>query len=266
VAELAEKHGIPLLQPPSAKDEALMAHLRELDADVFLVVAYGELLLQEFLDLPRIDCLNVHPSLLPRHRGASPIPAAILAGDRITGTSIQRVVKKLDAGDVLVQKRLEIRPGETAGELAQRLVELSADAALEALDKVARGELDYTPQDPEQATFCKKLTKDMGNMDWARPTDELERHVRAMNPWPLARTTLPNGKGLGVRRARIAEGDPTDAAPGTLLAAAGSFLVRCGDGMLELLEVQADGKRPMDGADFLRGARLEAGHLLGASE
>ncbi len=265
VAELAREEGLELLQPASVKDEGLMRHLAEFEADVFLVVAYGELLRQEFLDLPRIDCLNVHPSLLPRHRGASPIPAAILAGDRETGVSIQRVVLKLDAGDVLVQKRTEILPDETAGELAERLMVLSGEAVIEALEKVERGELDYTPQDPEGVTICRKLKKETGNVDWSLSAAELIRHVRAMNPWPLARTTLPGGKGLAVHRARAAEEAGPGMEPGALVVATDRCVVSTGSGTIELLEVQADGKRPMTGAEFLRGARLEAGDLLGAA-
>ena len=265
VAELAREAGIEVLQPESVRDEDFLTRLRARGADVFLVVAYGELLRQEFLDIPKIDCLNVHPSLLPRHRGASPIPAAILAGDRETGVSIQRVVLKLDAGDVLVQARTEIRPGETAGDLGGRLMELSADVTLEALDMVARNELHYTPQDPERVTFCRKLTKETGYIDWHRSAAELERHVLGMNPWPLARTMLPGGKkGLNVHRARARTDVDSDAAPGTILATDGELLVRSGGGALELVEVQADGKRAMVAGEFLRGARVAVGEMFEA--
>jgi methionyl-tRNA formyltransferase len=262
VAELAREHGFPLEQPESVRDEELLVRLRAIDADIFLVVSYGELLRQEFLDIPRIDCLNVHPSLLPRHRGASPIPAAILAGDRETGVTIQKVVLKLDAGDVLVQQTCEIRPGETTGELTERLLTISADAVIEALEKVERGELETTPQDPERVTLCRKLTKETGLIDWERTAEELERHVCAMNPWPLARTALPDGMGLAVRRAKIVE-NPANTPGGRILSAKDRFLVSCGEGALELTEVQAAGKRAMEGEAFLRGARLEEGGLLG---
>ncbi|MEW6071351.1 MAG: methionyl-tRNA formyltransferase [Planctomycetota bacterium] len=264
VAALARAEGIDVCEPVSVRDEAVLARLRALAADVFLVVAYGELLRPEFLALPRIECLNVHPSLLPRHRGASPIPAAILAGDGETGVSILRVVRQLDAGDVLVQKTTAIQPGETAGELAGRLAELAGDVALEALAKVDRGELDWTPQDPARATLCRKLTKEAGRIDWSLAAVGLDRHVRAMNPWPLARTTLPAGTGLAVHRARpLAAPPPLGAPPGTILEAAGRLVVACGAGQLELLLVQADGKRPLGAAEFLRGARLATGERLG---
>jgi methionyl-tRNA formyltransferase len=265
VALIARHEGIELHQPPSAKDTALVERLRALQADLFLVVSYGELLREEFLALPREVCLNVHPSLLPRHRGATPIPAAILAGDEETGVSIQKMVLELDAGDVLVQKRARVLPGETAGELAQRLAELSGEACLEALEQVAAGTAVYRPQDPAQVTVCKRLKKEHGLIDWSHSALELERHVRAMNPWPMARTELPGSGPLNVCRAALA-GDPAAgrvAKPGELLQARERFLVACGEGALELLEVQAAGKRPVEGVAFLRGARLEQGLVLG---
>jgi methionyl-tRNA formyltransferase len=265
IALLARAEGIALHQPPSAKDPELVERLRSLEADLFLVVSYGELLREEFLALPRELCLNVHPSLLPRHRGATPIPAAILAGDEQTGVSIQKMVLELDAGDVLVQKRARVLPGETAGELAARLAELSGEACLEALEQVEAGTAVFHPQDPEQVTFCKRLKKEHGAIDWSRSAVELERHVRAMNPWPMARTELSGSGTLGVCRAALTDDFAMQgaAAPGELLQARERFLVACGEGVLELLEVQAAGKRPVEAAAYLRGARLEEGLVLG---
>lgn len=262
VAELATDAGIPLLQPESVRDEPFLDELRAVEPDVFLVVSYGELLRQSFLDIPTTVSLNVHPSLLPRHRGATPIQAALLAGDRVTGVSIQKVVLELDAGDIVAARETEIQDGETAGELAERLAELSGPLCVEALAAVAADRAVYLPQDPERVTFCKRLTKDDGRIDWSRPAAELENHVRAMNPWPLARTARADGAPLSIHRARATE-RAGDGAPGTVtITAGGELLVTCGEGTLEVTVVQAAGKRAMPTADFLRGARLESGERL----
>lgn len=263
VAELAESAGLPLLRPESARSPEFLAELAALEPDLCLVASYGELLTQDFLDLPPRGTLNVHGSLLPRHRGASPVQAALLAGDPVTGVAIQRVVLALDAGDVLLTRELEIGAQETAGELFERLSQLGAEAAVEALDRVAAGEDAYTPQDPAGVTVCRKLKKADGAIDWARSAAELERFARAMNPWPAARTRLPDGRGLSVLRARL---DESSGAPGEVLEAGASFRVACGEGALELIEVQVEGKRALPAADFLRGARLEVGARLGANE
>lgn len=268
IALLAQRYGVELLQPPTVRDESVLERLRALEADVFLVVSYGELLRQEFIDLPKDVCLNVHPSLLPRHRGATPIPAAILAGDKETGTSLQKVVLALDAGDILLQKPLPILPGETAGELAGRLATLSGEMCVEALHLIESGEATYTPQDPKLVTECRKLSKDDGLIDWTRSAMELDRQIRALNPWPIARTSLPNKKSLAIWRAQVLPVAPSETAPvepGRVLKAKGRFIVGTGDGVLELLEVQAAGKRMLSAEEFLRGAQVQVDDLLGAS-
>jgi len=263
VAELAQVAGVPVLQPESVRDERFLEELSSIEADVFLVASYGELLRRSFLDLPREACLNVHPSLLPRHRGATPVQSAILAGDRVTGVTIQKVVLELDAGDVLCAAETEVRAGETAGELFDRLVQLSGPLAARALDRIASGEAVYTPQDPERVTHCKKLAKEDGRIDWARPAQEIDRHVRGMNPWPLAFTTLPGGDTLGVHRALTLPVPDPGAEPGTLLAAQDRLVVACAGSAVELLMVQPANRRAMAAADFLRGARLAVGAKLG---
>ncbi|NOT31304.1 MAG: methionyl-tRNA formyltransferase, partial [Planctomycetes bacterium] len=231
VAELARAEGIELLEPETVRDPAVLAHLGALAPDVFLVVSYGEILREEFLSLARIVALNVHPSLLPRHRGATPIPAALLAGDELTGVAIQKVAKELDSGDLLLSRATPIAPGETAGELLARLSEWSAELVLEALELVESGKARYQPQDSARATICKKLTKEHGRIDWTRPARELERRVRAMNPWPGATTRLASGAELLVWRALAtsAEGG-SNGAPGTILEAGPRWRVAAGDG------------------------------------
>jgi len=265
IAALARAHAIELLEPETVRDEAVLARLRALAADVYLVVSYGEILRPEFLALPKMVALNVHPSLLPRHRGATPIPAALLAGDEVTGVAIQKVARELDAGELLLVRETPIEPGETAGELAARLSTWSGELVLEALAEVESGRARYVAQDHARATYCKKLTKEDGRLDWTRPAVELERRVRAMNPWPGAHTTLPveaGGAGLLVWTARTHATAPA-ATPGTLLETGPRLLVATGAGALELLTVQALGKRPLPAPDFLRGARLAAGQRLG---
>ncbi|MEM7305248.1 MAG: methionyl-tRNA formyltransferase [Planctomycetota bacterium] len=264
VAEIARREEIELLQPDKATDPAFHARLRELEPDVFFVVSYGKILREDLLAIPRDVSLNVHPSLLPRHRGATPIQAALLSGDEVTGVTIQKMAQELDAGDVLLAVETPVEPHEHAGELAERLAVASAEASVAALDLVASGDAVYTPQDPERVTFCRKLEKEHGWIDWSLPAAELHRHVRGMTPWPGARTRLPGGAELAVTRA--APVDPGDARePGRVLEAERRFLVACGDGsVLELTEVKPAGKRAMAAADYLRGARLEAGVLLEA--
>lgn len=265
VAELARAEGIRLLQPKTARDPAFVEELSALEADVFLVASYGELLRDELLALARRVPLNVHPSLLPRHRGATPVPAALLAGDEVTGVAIQRMVRELDAGDLLLVREVAIRPGERAGELLARLAEVSAELVLEALDLVAAQKDTYLPQAEEGVTHCSRLTKADGVLDFTESALALERRVRAMHPWPLARTTLRAGRktrSLAVHRAALAPGFP-GAEPGTVLLADERLVVACGEGALELQEVQLEGKSILAARDFLRGARIEAGSRLG---
>lgn len=259
-AELARAAGVEVLQPDSVREPAFLQTLREVQAELFLVVSYGELLRQEFLDIPPKGCLNVHPSLLPRHRGATPVASAILSGDRVTGTSLQRVVLELDAGDVLAQRETPIEAGETAGELLMRLADLSGEMVLEALDQVAAGSAVYTPQDPALVTHCRKLEKADGWIDWTRPASELVNHVHGMNPWPSAQTTLPDGTEVRLHRARLAEGAGE---PGTILACKGQWTIACGQGALKVLELQVAGKRALPAADYLLGARWSPGQRLG---
>lgn len=254
VAALAKEHGIELLEPESVREPAVLERLRALAPDVFLVVSYGEILRDEFLAIPRLVSLNVHPSLLPRWRGATPVPATLLAGDALTGVAIQRVARELDAGDLLLVRETSVRELETAGELLTRLADWSGELVLEALALVESGRAVYTSQDHARATHCRKLTKESGRIDWTKSARELEHLVRAMNPWPGATTTLPDGTPLAVWRARALDSAPTT--PGTILESSKRLLVAAGTGALELCEVQQPGKRALSAADWLRGARL----------
>ena len=262
----AQDFGLQVRTPASLKDEMAQAEFAALGADVAVVAAYGLILPAPVLDAPRLGCLNIHASLLPRWRGAAPIQRAILAGDKVTGVAVQRIVLALDEGDVLLVRETPIGARETSGELFARLAELGGEAAVAALDQLAAGEAVFTPQPDEGVTYAKKLAKRDGRIDWSRTSAELDRFVRAMTPWPGARTGLPDGRELVVLEVNVVA--QADAAPlsGTLAAAGDALRVTTGDGALDLLRVQPQGKKPMEGRAFLRGARLEPGVRLGADD
>lgn len=270
LADFARARSIPVLQPATTKDAEFVERLRALTPDVLLVASYGEILRRDVLELAPHGALNVHASLLPRWRGASPIQAAILAGDAETGVSVQRMVLALDEGDVLIEKRTPIDAHENAGELLTRLSILGGEAAVEALDALASGRAHFTPQDPARATYARKIEKERGTIDWTRPAEELARHVRAFTPWPGARTRAPESgsrtrqgeQELTVLQARVVA-DATQAPPGTLLDPATAH-VATGAGALELQRVKPAGKGAMDARDWLRGARLPSGARFGA--
>ena len=262
LAQMADRAQVPVIQPETTRDPAFAHGLATFEPDVLAVASYGELLREDVLDLAPHGALNVHGSLLPRWRGASPIQAALLAGDEESGVSIQRMVLALDAGDILLERRVRIEPKETAGELFDRLSLLGADALIEALDQLAAGAASFRAQDEALITHCRKLKKAAGRLDWKQAAALLERQVRAMHPWPGAHTLLPDGRTLGVLEARIAQTAVGDAPPGSLLADPG-LLVPTGDGALELTRIKPAGKQAMDAAAFQRGARLEAGSTLG---
>lgn len=262
--EVAREHGIPVLQPVTTKTPELPRELAAFEPEALLVASYGEILREDVLELAPRGAFNVHASLLPRWRGASPVQSAILAGDVVTGITIQRMVRALDAGDVLLARETPIDPDETAGELTARLAELGGECAVLALDALASDTAELTPQDEVRVTLAKKLTKEDGVVDWSRSAADVARRVRAVTPWPGARTTLPGGRELALLRTRVASEGEREGAPGTLLEARGGFRVAAGDGALELLLVKPAGKAAMEGAAFLRGARLAPGEVLGA--
>ncbi|MEL6429752.1 MAG: methionyl-tRNA formyltransferase [Planctomycetota bacterium] len=262
LAQRADEAGVPVVQPASTKDPAFVETLGAFGADCLAVASYGEILRRDVLELCPHGALNVHASLLPRWRGASPIQRAIRAGDAVTGVSIQRMVLALDAGDVILSRETPIGPTETAADLFGRLSALGAEALLAALDALEDGTATFTPQDDERVTLAPKLTKADGVLDPTLPADELERHVRAMTTWPGARLALDDDRALVVLEADVVPGTE-GAAPGTLVDAE-RFVLATGDGTaLRLVRVKPAGKGAMDGAAFLRGARLQEGWRAG---
>jgi methionyl-tRNA formyltransferase len=260
VQATAEARGLPVRTPPSLKDPAEQAAFAALALDAAVVVAYGLILPQPILDAPRLGCLNIHASLLPRWRGAAPIQRALLAGDSETGISIMAMDAGLDTGPVLLTERLPIGPDNTAATLHDRLAALGARLVVEALEGLDAGRLQPVPQPAEGATYAAKLTREEGRLDWRRPAAALERQVRALTPWPGAWFEA-GGDRIKVLSAEIVESPgSSDAKPGRVLD--DRLNVACGDGTLRLAKVQRAGKAPMAAADFLRGFALPAGTLL----
>jgi methionyl-tRNA formyltransferase len=252
VAERARALGLPLAQPKGVRSGPFPERLAALAPDVAVVIAYGRILPPALLAIPKHGCVNVHASLLPRWRGAAPIQHAILAGDPVTGVCTQRMEEGLDTGPVYVCRETPVGPRETAGQLHDRLSALSALVAVETLEGLpARVPV---PQDPARATWAPLVSKDDGRIDWRRPAAELDRRVRAMTPWPGGFVAGPDGpvKLLEVRPA------PVEGPPGTVLSIR-PLVVAAGTGALELLTVQAPGRRAVTGAEFANGARLGPG-------
>ena len=259
---LAQEHDIAVEQPTSWKDGTALAAFEALQPDLAVVAAYGRLLPQAALDVPRFGCINVHASLLPRWRGADPISRAILAGDAETGITIMQMVLEMDAGAILHQHPLPIAADDTGGALEDKLAKLGGIALLEALSLWRRGELRAREQDETLVTTAPLVKKSDGRIDWSRPAVEIERSTRALDPWPCATTTRGETL-LRVFRAAVLDG-PTGA-PGTVLALEREGpVVATGVGALQLRDIQAAGKRRMNAADWARGARVEPGETLGS--
>lgn len=259
----AEALGLPVWQPRKVRKGDLAERVRQANVDVGVVVAYGRILPRAVLDAPRLGCVNVHASLLPRWRGASPIQHAILAGDAETGITLMQMDEGMDTGPMLSVRRTPIEPDETGGELFVRLAKLGADIVREDLPRVVAGELAPTPQ-PEGATMAPLLSKSDGAVVWTDTAQQVHDRVRAMSPWPGAYTTFEDGERLKIHRAHVVPG-ATDQPPGTVLAGEG-LRVACGEGVVELDEVQEAGRKRQDAATWLGGRgreRAAAGTRLG---
>ncbi|MBC7224705.1 MAG: methionyl-tRNA formyltransferase, partial [Anaerolineae bacterium] len=264
VKEVASSQGVPVFQPHALRgNEALLERLRGLAPQVVVVAAFGMLLPPVFLALPPKGCLNVHASLLPRHRGAAPVAGAILAGDRETGVTIMLMDEGLDTGPILSQVRCPIAEEDTTGSLTARLAELGRDLLLETLPRWVAGEITPRPQDEARATYAPALRKADAEMDWSKPAALLAREVRAFNPWPGS-YTFWQGRRIKVLRARAVEGAGEGDTPGKVIWVGSLPGVCTGDGVLLLEEVQPAGKPPMSGAAFCRGQRGLVGSVLGA--
>jgi len=241
--------GIPVLQPPRIKDPQAIEEVRRLTPDVIVVAAYGQILPREVLEIPRLACLNLHASLLPRWRGAAPIQAAIAAGDSETGITVMYMAEGLDTGDILLQRSVEILPNDTGGSLHDRLAQVAPEALLESLQLVAAANAPRIPQDNAFATYAPKLKREHGQIDWSESAEAIERKVRAYNPWPGAFMKV-DGQNLKVFSASVVD---LNGEPGEILRSDKDLIIATGNGALSLTEVQLEGKRRMIAAKFLRG-------------
>jgi methionyl-tRNA formyltransferase len=264
VKQGAVELGLPVLQPATLRDDAVVEQIRQLRPDVGVVAAYGEILRRVVLDIPPLGYLNLHPSLLPLYRGPTPVAAAILAGDDVTGVSIIKLVRAMDAGPVVAQATVPLARDARAGPLTDELFAIGSQVLVKVLPLYADGTLQPQGQDDGQATYCKLLSKDDGRVDWTQPALAIERAIRAFDPWPGAWTTWQNQQ-LKIGAARV-DADWTGVeAPGTVLDGSG-LRVATGSGALEIAQLQPAGKRMLLAGDWLRGQRTIVGQRLGDGE
>ena len=260
VKVLAQEHGVPVFQPQRLRRPEAVEELRQLEPELVVVVAYGQILPKEVLEIPKHGCINVHASLLPRYRGAAPINQAIIDGETETGITTMLMDEGLDTGDMLVKRALEIPPDETAGELHDRLAELGRETMVETLRQLCAGELKPQVQDDALSTYAPMLKKEDGRVDWTRSAGDLHNQVRGLSPWPGAFTSLGE-EVLKFAATRVVDGNGV---PGSVLAAdASGVVVACGEQALLLGALQLPGKRMLPAAEFVRGAKLEVGERLG---
>ncbi len=260
IKQLALARSLPIFQPPTLRAPEHIAQLRARAPDLIIVAAYGLILPRDVLAIPPRGCVNTHASLLPRHRGAAPIMAAILAGDAETGITLMQMDEGLDTGPILAQRAITIADDDTTGALTPKLANLAAELMIETLPRILVGEIAPQPQDHSRATMFKQIKKEEGLIDWTRSAIEIARRVRAFNPWPSA-YTFWNGAPLKILRAE-ASPRKTDAAPGRVIQSGKEIAVTTGDGVLVLREIQLAGKRAMKIEEFVRGQREFIGSVL----
>ena len=246
---------IPVLQPARIKDRQAIEEIRAVKPDVVVVMAYGQILPRDVLEIPKIACLNLHASLLPRWRGAAPIQAAIAAGDRETGITVMYMDERLDTGDILLQRAIDIVRADTGGSLHDRLAKVAPEALLESLELLAKRSAPRIPQGNALATYAPKLKREDGKVDWTGPADAIERKIRAFDPWPGAFMTIDAN---GTRNLKIFSATVVGlrGRPGEILKRENELVVAAGKGALSLREVQLEGKRRMSAGEFLRGHRV----------
>ena len=254
VKEVALAAGIPVYQPENFKEEETVQTLADLQPDIVAVVAYGRILPQSVLDIPKFGCINIHASLLPKYRGSAPYQWAVLDGLKETGVTAMYLVREMDAGDIIDVSKTEIGPDETAGELLDRLAVLGAELLVKTLDKIEKGEATATPQDPELVSYAPMLDKTMCPIDWTKTAQQVHDHVRGLHPWPVATANLA-GTNFKIHATATVEGSGE---PGKILGLTKTGLkVACGEGAVEVRMLQAEGGKRMSAPDYFRGHPLE---------
>lgn len=262
VKECAVAHGIEVFQPTKIRLEENVDYLRKYDADIFVVAAFGQILPQSILDMPKYGCINVHASLLPKYRGAAPIQWAVINGDPVTGVTIQQMDIGVDTGDIIVTRELAIAEDETGGGLFDKLAVIGAEACIEALTQIENGTATRTTQNHEEATHVSMISKEFGLIDWNKSAVEIERLIRGLNPWPSAYTKL-DGKTFKIWKAKVVSEEKEGETGCVIRVDKGAMEVQTGKGVLSLLEVQLEGKKRMEVDAFLRGYHVEQGVFLG---
>lgn len=262
VKEKALEYGIEVYQPRRVREPECIEYLKKYHADMIVVVAFGQILTKEILEMPKYGCVNVHASLLPKYRGAAPIQWAVINGERISGVTTMRMDEGIDTGDMIMKAEIELDEKETGGSLFGKLSSVGADLCVKTLEAIEKGTAVYTKQDHDQATHTRMIKKQFGLIDWNKPAKELECLIRGLNPWPSAYTFI-HGKSLKIWDADVSD-KQTEKAAGTVVEVAKNAIgVQTGDGVLFLREVQLEGKKRMSCDAFLRGYSVEMGTLLG---
>ena len=264
VKECALAHNIPVLQPRRIKTKEAMEELGKYPADIFVVAAFGQILSQEILDMPKYGCVNIHASLLPKYRGASPIQHVIIDGEKSTGITVMQMDAGLDTGDMLYKKEIEIADDDTYETLHDKLMVLGGEAITEALPLLEAGELVPKKQEDSESCYAPLIAKNMGKIDFDKSAAEIDRQIRGMTPWPSA-YTFYHGKQLKIWKAvPVKEREGEKGVPGQIMQAAKEFItVSAAEGCLNIYELQLEGKKRMNTHDFLLGVKLQSGELLG---
>ncbi len=258
VKEYALAHGIEVYQPKKIREQECVDYLAGFGADIFVVAAFGQILSQALLDMPKYGCINVHASLLPKYRGAAPIQWAVINGEQTTGVTIQQMDIGIDTGDIIAQEELTLAADETGGSLFDKLAAVGASLCVKAMEQIASGTATRTPQDESAATHTSMIRKDFGHIDWNKSAREIERLIRGLNPWPSAYTHL-DGKTLKIWKTTV-KGSESGEKPGCIVdVTKDAILVQTGEGVLQLDEIQLEGKKRMACDAFLRGYHIEKG-------
>ncbi len=264
VKECALKYNIPVFQPVKVREPECIEELRKYEADIMVVVAFGQILPKEILEMTPYGCVNVHASLLPKYRGAAPIQWAIIDGEEVTGVTTMQMNEGLDTGDMLLKTIIPIEAKETGGSLFDKLAEAGAKLCVETLEGLQNKTITPEPQGETPTDYAKQIKKELGNINWTKPGVEIERLIRGLTPWPSAFTDW-NGKVMKIWDAEIVEGS-SDKEPGTIVKVEkDAFYVQTGEGFLKVCELQIPGKKRMDAGAFLRGYQVQEGIVLGGN-